>query len=733
MNIEPGLPPIATVSQKDGRTRTTIRGLEPDDPTATTVGGDVRLFISQALERFNLADSDENYSRLEGLTDVLMVDGEGQWDSTIRGMRERKGRPCITINRLQPMLQHVTNEQRMSRPSIQVEPVAGGADPDSAQIRQGIIRHVEVRSHAKTVYDTAFERMLEKGWSWFRIVTEFESERSQNQTLRIEGFVNDFCVYWDPDAQDPTRKDMKWAFVVYDMPRGEYLTRWPKSKAAGLSNFSSFGDDAPGWFQSDSIRVAEYYYIKEVPEKLFYMADGSESKFESELDGTEYLAFDANGLPAGRMSARSSVNWGLINAVEVLEGNHGDDIEANTEGRKIAGKYIPLIMLTGRERIVNGQRRLSGMVRNAREPQRIYNYLTTAFVEMIALAPKSPFIAAAGQIEKYKKIWETANTENWPYLPYDPMTVDGQNVPPPQRTEFNPQVLALAQGIREFDNDLKLIFNIFDASLGTAKPDQSGRAVVALQQRSDSGNMNWLDNSRRSLEHAGDVMLCQIPEVFDAPRIQTIVRPDNQRQQILINQEFDEILPAPEGQKKPYYMQTGEYSCSVSIGEYASKRQKAVASLSELAKNVPEAALGLLPLIIENMDTPFAAEALAIVKRLQPPQLQEPGSPEQMQQQFMMLMQQHEELVQALEAANHTIETKEVEADSREFITGLQVQAQVAIAAAKLGSVEGVQALTQEYKRITDMWNAHQDTFMLREQHAHEKEIQKMLPKPAAQ
>lgn len=728
---EPKFKKRAKISKSVHGTRTVI-DVVPDDPTQSTREGDRESFLAQALRRFQMAVDAETYNRLEGLQDTLMVDGDGQWDDDIRGRRQRKKRPCLTLNRFIPMIAHVANEQRQSRPAIQIDPVGGGADPESAQIRQGLIRHIEVTSNAETVYDTAFERMVEKGWSWFRIVTEWESPISRYQVIKIEGFTNDFCVYADPTSEDPTRKDMKWAFIVYDMPRGEYLQQYPKSKAAGFTSFASIGDQAPGWITTDSVRVVEYYYMDEQEAEVVYVIGQSDGVWRDEIEERDGLWYDKAQLAAmdagllepeavlpipvdldedgqlqGRKSTRLRPKWAKINAVEILDGDKGDDFNANTAGREIAGKYIPLIMVTGRERMVKGQRRLAGMVRNNRDAQRIYNYMASGFVEMVALAPKSPFIAAIGQIEDFKPIWDSLNEENWPWLPYKPRDVAGQLVPAPQRQDYKiaESVVGYLQGLREFDNIIKIGFNIFDPTLGSPRSDQSGRAVAALQSRSDSANMNWLDNMRRSIVHSGNVILEMLPIIYDAARVITVVRPDNERQEVQINQEFSD----KDGRIKNYDMSVGKYAVTVSIGEYASKRQEAVRALGDIAKNVPQVALPLLPLILENMDTPMAREAAELVRRLQPPELQEPGSPEQMQTQFKALMQQHQLLVQALEAANETIRTKEIENTSKEKIAALQAQAQIAIAAAKLGSAEGIKALTLEYERITSELNRAQE------------------------
>jgi hypothetical protein len=740
---EPKFKRKATVTRTATQTTRTNIEIVPDDPDQPTQEGNVRIFLDQALTRFNQAVDAETYNRTQGMIDTLMVDGDGQWDDDIRGRRMRKKRPCLTINRFKPMIAHVSNEQRMSRPAIQIDPVGDGADKDSAQIRQGLIRHIEIESSAETVYDNAFERMIEKGWSWFRIVTDFESEKSHNQVIKIEGFTNDFCVYGDPNAEQPTRKDMKWAFIVYDMPRGEYLTLHPKSQAAGLTNFSSIGDQAPGWITSDSIRVAEYYYIRETAAVSVRLM-GGDGIWEDEIEErvglwykkAELAAMDANQMAPeavqpvpvqkdknGQLITRKSFKckpmWAKINAVEILDGDKGDDFKLNTAGREIPGKYIPLIMVSGRERMIKGQRRLEGMVRANRDVQRMYNYLASGFVEMVALAPKAPYIVAWSQLGDFKPIWDKLNEENWPYLPYLEKDKGGQLLPPPQRQDnrIAESAAGYLQGLAQFDNMLKQGFNIYDPSLGTAKADQSGRAIAGLQGRSDAANMNWMDNSRRATVFAGEVILEMIPEVYDAKRTITIDRA-SKKDQVIINEEF----VGPDGMMKVNRdMSTGKYSVTVSLGQYASKREQAVQSLTDISKNVPQVALALLPLILGQMDTPLADEAADIVRRMQPPQMQEPGSPEQMQSQFQAMMQQHAQLVKALTRANDLIDKKLLDQASKERIAAITAQAQVVGFTMKANSAAGLQMATQDFQRLTQALDQDHDRILA--QHTAAKEI----------
>lgn len=453
----------------------------------------VKEFIELALERFQNVVDAESDNRTKALDDWKFKLGD-QWPESYKSDRQADGRPCLTMNRLPSQVKQVTNEQRAQRPAAQVNPVGSGADVDTAEVLQGMLRHIELNSDAEIAYDNAFECMVTGGFGYWRLCTNYIDDESDDQEILVEWIENPFTVYLDPSAKKPDKSDAKFGFIIKDMSRKEYEAEYPNSKLAGLPELSSAGNGAPDWISEDGIRIAEYFYV-ETSDKT---------------------------LNSGRKSEQRKVKWALINAVEILD------------EQDWLGDEIPIIGVYGDSAYVDGKRHLSGIVRNAKDPQRQINFMESAATEAVALAPRAPYTAAAGQTEDFPE-WKTANTRNHSVLRYAAMDVNGKPVPPPQRNNVEPPIQAIMLMLRQANEDLKAVTGLYDPSLGNAHQDQSGKAIQNLQKQGDIGNLNWSDNLSRSMRSSYRKVLKLIPKIYDTQRIQRIVNPDGSAKMVNIS------------------------------------------------------------------------------------------------------------------------------------------------------------------------------------------------------
>ncbi len=632
-------------------------------------------FLSVARHRFNLAAEYEEQTRQDEVEDAKFMIGD-QWPVDIKSQRLLEQRPCLTINRIPQFVRQITNDQRQNRPSIKVNPVDEEADSDTSKILQGIIRHIEYASHADVAYDTAFEAATSKGIGYFRIITDYVNAMSFQQEIRVKLIKDRFSVYTDPFYQEPDGSDMEWGFVFEDISKDEFKAKYPDAKLSQMSDWGSMGSLSSSWVRTDSVRIAEYYYKTYEECDICLLSDGSVEEKEDIMGLPDFKDWKDGmmGLPEGvrvtseRTTMVSKVKWAKINGIDILE---------ETE---ILGEWIPIIPVIGEEEIVDGKRVLSGIIRHAKDPQRMYNYWASAETETIALAPKSPYIGAEGQFEGYEQQWKTANTKNHAFLEYKVKSLGGQPSPPPQRNVVEPPIMAITQARSQCIDDMKGTTGIYDDTLGKRSNSESGVAIQRRNSQAQTGNFHYIDNLSRSLRHAGRVMLNWIPQVYDSAQAVRVIGDDGTVKIEKINQIFQE-----KGVSKSHFLDSGTYDCTVSTGPgYQTKRQEAVASMLDLSRSMPQSMQFAMDLLVRNMDWEGSTEIADRLKKMLPPQLADDGKeqapiPPQIQAQMKHMGDMIAQLTQQAKIDQQTISTKILDIQSKERIVAMEQKTALAI------------------------------------------------------
>lgn len=641
--------------------------------------------LAEAIARFAMVSEAETSIRSLALEDLKFRKGE-QWPAEVENERVRDGRPCLVINKIPQFINQITNDQRQNRPSIKVHPIDDHADVETAKIIQGLVRHIEYNSNADVAYDTAFESAVIGGRGFFRIITQYSDPNSFEQEILIKRIRNPFSVFFDPHSQEPDGSDATFAIIVEDFSKDEFKAKYPKSKLTVSNDWSNIGNTAPGWFGEDSIRVAEYL-VKRFEEKELVLLSNGETLLASELP---------NPLPDGIAVAKTRttlvpvVKWYKFNGTEILESTDW------------LGTYIPIIPVYGAELDIDGERTLEGVVRNAKDPARMYNYWASAETETIALAPRAPFIVAEGQIENYEGDWASANRKNHSVLKYKPTSLNGQPVSPPQRNAFEPAVQAITNARMLASDDLKATTGIYDSALGARSNETSGVAIRSRNVQAQTSNFHFIDNLTRSLRQAGRIMIELLPKIYDTARTARIVGDNGEQRVVKLNQPFEE-----NGKEVIYQVDAGKYDVTVDVGpSFATKRQEAVNSMLEVTRAYPQLAQFAGDLLVKNMDWPGAQEFADRIKKTLPPNLIDDGKgakkdiPPQIQQQIQQMSQLIEQLTGQLDSANDKIDNKTIELESKERIEMAKLETQATIELAKLQSNESLKMLTTQIAEI---------------------------------
>jgi hypothetical protein len=566
--------------------------------------------------------------------------------------------------------------------------VGDKGDVEAAGILRGMIRSIERDSSADIAYDTAFDGAVSNGFGYFRLLTEFESPDSFDQVLCIRRIRNPFTVYLDPDHQEPDGADSLYGFITERVTRDEFKDKWPDADPIPFAE-ASIGDSYKDWVDAETIRIAEYFEIKHSKKKLVELENGW-SGYEDDLkdEVKEKIRTKRLLVVRERETEVPSVRWYKVTAKDVLERNDW------------LGRWIPIIPVIGNEIDIEGKVKLSGLIRDAKDAQRIYNFGVTAEIELVALAPKAPWVVEEGQIEGHEQEWKRANTTNFPYLSYKGTAVSGKPAPPPQRQQMVGSPVGWINLKQAAAGDMMATTGIrFDPTNADNRIDDSGRAIREHGRASANGSFHYIDNLARALKHAARQYIDLIPKVYDSKRVAVILREDDSEDRIVIeptlNVAYKEVPdPAnPNKKLKLWNPNMGKYACTVIIGpSYATKRIEAGENMMAFAKAMPNTAALIADLIAKAQDWDGAQEMADRLAKAVPANLMTPNQKDispQVQAVIQNMDNAIKQLQQQLQAATAALNDKDK--DRQIAMTKIQNDFEAKLMAIVQKADEGVQ------------------------------------------
>ena len=650
-----------------------VANVGSNPPKASRDDSDKMATMRQRLQMAQSAYSDSREDELDDLRFMAgSPDNQWQWPADVLATRGAvqgqtiNARPCLTINKLPQHVRQVTNEQRQNRPSGKVIPADDNADVQVAEIYNGVVRHIEYMSDADVAYDTACDNQVTYGEGYIRLLTEYCNDETFDQDVKIGRVRNSFSVYMDPTIQDPCGADAEWCFITEDVLKTEYERMFPDATPISTLYSQGVGDQGlSSWLQEDAIRIAEYFYYEYSPATL-NLYPGNQTAFDRTPQDAMLRGQFTKPLRSRRVDRRK-VMWMKTNGFDVLD------------EREWPGKWIPVVRVIGNEWEVEGRMHISGLVRNAKDAQRMYNYWTSQEAEMLALAPKAPFIAYGGQFEGYEMQWKTANTTNWPYLEVNPDVTDGAGnvLPLPQRAAPPLPQTGLIQAKMGAGEDIKATTGQYDASIGAQGNERSAKAIIAREKQGDVGTYHYVDNLARAIRHITRQIVDLIPKIYDTQRIARIIGVDGEVDMVKFNPEqpepVKEVRDPMSGAliEKIYNPGIGTYDVMVTTGPgYMTKRQEALDAMGQILQTNPQLWGVAGDLFVKNMDWPGAQEMAARFKKILDPKVLSEGdqSPELMaaQQQIEAMTQELNRVTDIIGAIQDSVEQQKVEIDRYE-------------------------------------------------------------------
>ena len=185
----------------------------------------------------------------------------------------------------------------------------------------------------------------------------------------------------------------------------------------------------------------------------------------------------------------------------------------------IAGDQIPIVPVYGKRWFIDNVERCMGVVRMAKDAQRLKNMQLSKLAEISALSSVEKPIMTPEQVAGHQMMWADDNIKQYPYLLINPVTgADGSQqisgpvaytksaaVPPAMAALLQVTEVDIADILGNQQNGDKIVSNI------------SGKAVEMVQQRLDMQAFLYMSNFGKAVQRAGEIWLSMSKDVYVEP------------------------------------------------------------------------------------------------------------------------------------------------------------------------------------------------------------------------
>jgi hypothetical protein len=624
---------------------------------------DPKELLKRIRERYPLMVDGDRENRDKAKEDMrfALIPGE-QWD--VRQKQERGARPCYEFNKIRVTGKRIVNDMRANRPQGKVRAVEDGDKP-AADALEGLARNIWHVSDGDTVIDYAGEQQVFGGMGAWRVVVDWSNDTAFEQDIRVEALRDPFCLFADPSASDPIKRDARDWILTERIPKTEYERRYPDAEVIEFEA-EEFTDEID-WMDEERVRICEYWYKEPVTKSLSLLSDGRTICLEDMKPGeAEALAQAGITIVKARKVETHDIYMCIASGDAILEGP-----------TKFAGKNFPFVVIYGEWTVIDGKARWHGITRFAKDAQRSYNVSRTAITETIAMAPLSKFWATPKQAQGQLAKWDVAHKEGFPALLYN---ADPAAPGAPQRMGGADVPVALIQESQLASEEIKSVTGIFDASLGRQSNETTGIAIRARQAQGEIATFNYADNMAKGIRRTWEILVDIIPKIYDTQRTVRVLGVDGAEKYLTINGpgETGDVVD----------ITRGKYDVAVTTGPgFSTQRENA----AEIYTQMMQANPALFPiagdLIFKAMDLPYSDKMADRMKAMLPPQIQQmeaqgkPVPPEAMAvmaqaQQALQMAEQQSQLVQqaAAEVEQGKAEADKAKSEVQMAISDLEVK-----------------------------------------------------------
>ena len=514
---------------------------------------------------------------------------DGQWEPEIWNKFKTFGRPRYTFDQCNPVVDQIAGEMEQADFDIKCLPADGEATKDLAKTFDGMIRNIENISNAGSVFSAAGRSMVAAGMDGWRVTQEWADGDSFEQDLFIRKVANYVDRVWfDPAAEMQNCSDAKYAFVLQSMPLATYKEKWPDGSESSVSDDQD--SQVYSYKQQDIVMVGEFLYLDERERELVLMSNNAvyvdDEKFQQVKD--DLAAKDITEVKRRKRMHNVCVSR-LYDAGGWL-----------TEPADTVFEFIPVIPTYGNFKISENKRIVRGAIEKLLDSQRVLNYALSRDIEQGALAPRDKIWMTEKQAEGHKAKLATLNTNTDPVQLFKP---DMEAPQGPYRPTAATPNMGLQTTAANMTQAIQQASGISPVAKGDNPGLQSGVAIEALQQKTDTQTIKWFTSQEIAIQHTAHILIKAIPKVYDTRRQVRILGEDGTTSMVMLNDEvFDD---ATQSMVTLNNLGTGKYDVVCSSGpSFVNRQQQTVAAINEIAALDPTILQTGRDVLLSSIDSP---------------------------------------------------------------------------------------------------------------------------------
>ncbi len=457
-----------------------------------------------------------------------------QWDDTYLAESDLGYRGEFNI--LRKAMRQITTDLISNPVQVDFDPI-DDTDDSAADLLDGMYRADMRNNTSLEAKKNANQEVIVCGVGAWELRNEWKTNRAGDDKQIIKRYplyeANN-NVFWDPNAKLIDKSDADWVscLVYYSEDGHEKLLEELGKEEHNSSSFASpeISYVFPWISSTKKIYVTRFFHRekKKVKHLIFEDMFGTQRTIkESDFkEHEEKLVDEGYNLVSEKIVNRFVVTRYIANGGGILEET------------VIPGEHIPVIPQYGERAFVEGEEHYEGIVRLAKDPQRLRNFQMSYLADIVSRSPREKPIFTQEQIQGYEDMYEVNGSDNnYPYMKQNAFDANGNALPVGpvgyiKAPEVPPALMMSMQETRAAVDDVAgagLPGDITDIDL-------SGKALNALNKRLDMQSYTYQDNHKFAVRRDGEIYASMARDIFDTQQEVTLVKLDGSKSREILNE-----------------------------------------------------------------------------------------------------------------------------------------------------------------------------------------------------